>query len=263
MDSDDYRKKFDELFKQLNGNQERARQIDESTLKIIDHVHTRVSYTEGKRKAALEIGLAFLTFSAALGLLLVQFSQDWLSVLLPFIVSLSLVGLFELSLYILQERFKRPFIETAKTWRWFYHYCIDPELPVGPLLSSEKRKRSIEGYLTGLYKYTTNTLKTTPITMLRQDIEQLFILLTTERLKNEFLKQQQGVLFYGVIASSISLLSNFILSEYAKTVFPEYRLHISVIIFIIALIILYICKVFQVTKSRIPWSYIEESDDSQ
>jgi len=261
MVSDDYRKKFNELFKGLK--EKEAVKIDESTLKIIDHVHTRVSYTESKRKSSLEIGLAFLTFSVALGVLLTNYLKELFTLLFPFITSLSIIGFIELSLYILQERFKRPFIETARTWRWFYHYCIDPELPVGPLLNYEKRQKSKQGYLEGLFKYAKNTLDTNPRTRLRQDIEQLFILLTTERLKNEFLKQQQGVLFYGVIASLFSLLTNLLLYNYFPTFFPEFRPYISVLIFLLFSIILFIGKVFRTTKSREPWQSISELNETE
>lgn len=263
MIMDNYRKRFDELFKDID--EKKAELIDESTLKIIDHVHTRVSYTESKRRAALEIGLAFLTFSVAAGVLLNNYSKELLDLFLPLIVSLSIVGFIVVSLYALQARFKRPFIENARTWRWFYHYCINPELPVGPLLNHEKRQKSKQGYLEGLFRYAKNTLSTSSKTRLGQDIEQLFILLTGERLKNEFLKQLQGVFFYGIIASLLSFMSNLLLSSYGAPIlefFYEYRQLTSLLIFLIVLSISLKRKVFRATKSREPWQYIDVPENT-
>ena len=257
MTSKEYRNKFNELFKDLEEN--KAREINESTLKIIDHVHLRVSYTEGKRKAALELGIALLTFSAALGVFLNEYNPQWLSIVSPFLIGLFIVGIIELILYIWQARFKRPFIETAKTWRWFYHYCIDPKLPVGPFLCRQKRDKSKQGYLEGLYRYTKNTLATTCKTRLRQDIEQLFILLTTERLKNEFLKQLQGVLLYGFLASLVALGTNVLFSKVYVT---EFSFPMALIVFFVFLIVFCLWKVFPATRSREPWSYIEETNTS-
>ena len=257
MGSEEYRDKFNELFKNLKDD--KAREIDQSTLKIIDHVHLRVSYTEGKRKAALELGIALLMFSSALGVFLVEYNPQLLSIVSPFLIGLFIVSAIEIVLYIWQARFKRPFIETAKTWRWFYHYCIDPKLPVGPFLCRQKREKSKQGYLDGLYRYTKNTLATTHRTRLRQDIEQLFILLTTERLKNEFLKQLQGVLGYGFLASLVALGINVLFSIVYVT---EFSFQIALIIFSVFLIFFCFWKVFPATESREPWSYIEEINTS-
>jgi hypothetical protein len=257
MSSKDYRDNFDALFKDLD--ETKAKEIDESTLKIIDHVHLRVSYTEGKRKAALELGLAFLTFSVASSVFLAEYNPQLLSIVSVFLIGLFIVSSLEIVLYIWQARFKRPFVEAARTWKWFYHYCIDPKLPVGPFLCRQKREESKRGYLEGLYMYTKNTLATTHQTRLRQDIEQLFILLTTERLKNEFLKQLQGVIGYGFLASMFALGTNALFSVVYAI---EFSFQIALGIFAVLLILFLLWKVFPTTRSREPWSYFEETNAS-
>lgn len=70
-------------------------------------------------------------------------------------------------------RFKRPFIEIAKTWKWFYHYCIDPETPVGPWLprfGKKKREKAKSEYLQGLIRYAENTIQSRPQQGLKRDI---------------------------------------------------------------------------------------------
>jgi len=261
MALDDYRKKFDELFKGLKTDE--AEKIDDSTLRIIDHAARRVEYTEGKRKATLEISLGLITFSVLLIGLVYQYFNQWFILFLPSVASLAFIGVLNIVLYVFQERFKRPFIEVAKTWRWFYHYCIDPNVPLGPFLSSCEKEKSKQGYLDGLFIYAQNTIDTTPQTRLRQDIEQLFILLTTERLKNEFLKRQQGVLGYGILASLFTFLIDYILpwERLACIIsfeFNVFRSLLSIMIFVIVVAVLYGCKVFRITKSREPWNYVTE-----
>src|SRR5271157_5527578 len=185
MSKEDYRSEFTKLFDALS--EKKAKEIDESTLKLIDHVHSRVSYTDEKHRTSLELNIAILTFSAALAVFLNEYNVQWLVICAPLVVGLFMVSISGIILFVFQDRFKRPFIEVAQTWRWFYHYCIDPRLPTGPFLCSEQRQRSKQGYLEGLYMYAKNTLTATPQKILKQDVEQLFILLTTERLKNEFL----------------------------------------------------------------------------
>jgi hypothetical protein len=175
MTCDAERKKFRSLFQGLK--REAAKEIDESVLKIIDHVHSRVSYTEDKRKSAIEVSLGFMAFAGPLVVLLYEYAGPFFLFAAPFFLCLLFVGFFDLVLYIFQEIFTRPFIGTAMTWRWFYHYCIRPTLPVGPFLPWAKEKKISDsklGYLEGLVKYAENTVKATPQQFLAQDVEQLY-----------------------------------------------------------------------------------------
>lgn len=149
MGSKDYRSDFAKLFEQING--EAAKEIDESTLKLIDHVHNRVSYTDDKHKESLELNIALLTFSLGLVVFLHEYNMQWLTLVLPFFVGIVIVSVIGVILYVFQDRFKRPFIEVAQTWRWFYHYSVDPKLPVGPVLFRKQKEESKKGYLEGLY----------------------------------------------------------------------------------------------------------------
>jgi hypothetical protein len=253
MDEEDYRSDFTKLFDSLD--EKRAKEIDESTLKLIDHVHGRVSYTDEKHRTSLELNIALLTFSAALGVFLNGYNTQWLMLGSPLVVGLFTVSISGIILFVFQDRFKRPFIEVAQTWRWFYHYSIDPKLPAGPFLCSEQRENSKKGYLEGLYKYAKNTLTASPQKILKQDVEQLFVLLTTERLKNEFLKQSQGVLGYGFIASIASLGLNMLLAQEKI----QFGVQASILIFLVIFVITVLVKVLPTTRSRKQWNYIEET----
>ncbi len=251
MANKDFRAEFTKLF--ANVDEVKAKALDEETLKLIDHVHGRVSYTDEKHRNSFQAHIALLTFAVALGVFLNEYNGHWLVAAIPIVIGLSVVGASGVILFVFQDRFKRPFIGVAQTWRWFYHYCIDPRIPAGPFLTCDQREESKREYLRGLYQYAKNTLVATPQEMLKQDIEQLFILLTSERLKNEFLKQSQGILLYGFIASLTAFLSNLVLLHFL----PAYALSISLVIFVVIFVVTLILKVAPTTKSRQNWTPIE------
>ncbi len=247
-----YRDEFEKLFPNLT--EKKAKELDEQTVKLIDHVHNRISYTDQKHRTAFESCIAILTFAIALGVFLNEYNKEWLFIALPLVYCLSIVGIVGITLFIFQDRFKRPFIEVSRTWRWFYHYCIDPRIPVGPGLRKSQRNDSKKEYLRGLYQYAKNTLNATPQQILKQDIEQLFVLLTDERLKNEFLKQSQGVLGYGVLAS----IGSFVLNMLLLHITLGYALPITLVVFGFIYTIILITKVRPTTKSRQDWSPITQ-----
>jgi len=79
--------------------------------------------------------------------------------------------------------------------------------------------------------------------------------LTGERLKNEFLKQSQGVLGYGFLASLSSFVANLILLH----IWAQYALAISLVIFVLVFSITLAVKVAPTTKSRTNWQPIIET----
>jgi len=262
MSLDRYRSEYDNLFKGLKS--EDVQKLDESTLRIIDHVHNRISYTEGRIKATLEIGLALLAFPGPAMILFRDYLREWLVVLTPILACLAFLGVAEICLYIIHVRFRRPFLDVTKTWRWFYHYCIDPKTPVGPWLpwiGDKKKEEAKLGYLEGLVRYAKNTVQSTPQQRLRQDIEQLFVLLSDERLKNEFLKQEQGILLYGLFASVIQVNASLFMWWSIQGCIPQYPVLVAYVVFFACAFVLWPWKVFVSTKSREPWEYIAEPSE--
>lgn len=207
LSEDDLLKKINECFDKFDSN--KIKSLNKETLKLIDHVNGRIMHTEVRRRNVLT--LLFMISSPLLGISVTAFIffpiQYWL---LISAASLFLGMLFSLILYIKQSNFDYPFKEKANTWRWFYHYILNRETPIGPFLDEEARNISIRNYIEDLYKYTKLTLGSDEKELFKQNFFQLFLLLNNEKYKARFFHQLskfiRANLFITVIILFLSIL---------------------------------------------------------
>lgn len=215
----------DELFKRINNyfaeqDTDRIKSLNEETLKMIDHINGRIMHTEVRRRNVLT--LLFTISSPLLVISVTAFLffpiQYWLLISAS---SLLLGMLFSLILYIKQSNFDYPFKEKANTWRWFYHYILNRETPIGPYLDEEARNKSIRNYIEDLYKYTKLTLDSDDNELFKQNFFQLFLLLNNEKYKARFFHQLSKFIRSNmVITVIITFLSILIFASYSST--PEF-----------------------------------------
>lgn len=234
-------------FKKLESKD--IQRLNKETLKMIDHINGRIYYYEERRRniftLLLVISSSILTIETTVFVLVSTLPWILISIL-----SLLLVILLTLILYSKQTNFDYPFKDEAKTWRWFYHYCIDQSTPIGPFLGSEARKISKRNYIEDLYLYTKNTLESDESELFKQNFYQLFLLLNNERYKARFNHQltkfisRNFILF--IIITLYSILLFFFHTNFFN--FNEYLFWFLNFTVLILHVIYFCCMIYNYNK---------------
>lgn len=203
----------DDLFKDMSDDQ--VEEKNEEVLDLIEHVHSRIDYTEQRRFGYLQIGLALLAVSGGGGAIVVTLLDKPTTTLITNLVLyflgfasalLCIVGLLIVLCYNYQTNPKYPFIDVTKTWKWFYHYMDIEALRTKISYSPQERQAYNEEYIGKLEGYTESLIKETIKEKLKQNISQLYLYLVLEKYKNDFTRQLQAILCYGIICSLIIAL---------------------------------------------------------
>jgi len=178
---------------------------------LIFHIHERIEYAENRRNQVAAVALAFL--AGAIALFLASIIKDikveeW--VLFLRLAALALFGtsIVTLILYARQINFAYPFIEVTRTWRWFYHYAIskDYKPPFHTYDSKSQRRKLQRLHLENMLSYAEKTVKMTPKEELKQDLEQLFLVIVNEKYKNAQLSHLRTVVTWGLILTVLILV---------------------------------------------------------
>ncbi len=215
LSEDDLFDKINLCFDELDPN--RIKSLNEETLKMIDHVNGRIMHTEVRRRNALT--LLFTISSPLLGVSVTAFIFFPIQYWLLFSASSLFLGmLFSLILYIKQSNFDYPFKEKANTWRWFYHYILNTETPIGPYLDKEARNKSIRNYIEDLYKYTKLTLGSPEKELFKQNLFQLFLLLNNEKYKARFFHQLSKFIRSNILISVIIVFLSILIFAFYSSI---------------------------------------------
>jgi hypothetical protein len=119
---------------------------------------------------------------------------------------LVLVSLLVLFFYLLQARFRYPFLSFERignTWPWFYYASISPEVPRGPLQTPRQRFFAARLYAADLVRFANRAVAETKKEELRIEIQQYFLLLAYQGYVHQFSLRLTNIFFCGV-AGSIS-----------------------------------------------------------
>ena len=117
---------------------------------------------------------------------------------------LVLVSLAVLFFYLLQARFRYPFLSFERignTWPWFYYASISPEVPRLPLQGPGKRLFAARLYATDLVRFANKAVAETPKDELRVELQQYFLLLAYQGYVHQFSLRLTNIFFCGVCGS--------------------------------------------------------------
>jgi len=215
-----------------------AEKLDAQIVEMISHRNAAIFHHDNQRGSARTTGLGLVGFGGTMLTLLVGLltwsaggtTQPILSqvsgIIMAFVATLAVssiaLGFLVLRLYHRQNRFAYPFNEPdmdglGNSWRWFYYACIDRDTPEGPELSdSDKRKYEVK-YLDDLHRYAKRTfaLARDPLERLKQDVQQLFVLLEVEFHLCRFQLQLERLLVRGIFSALVvSILAAILAAVY-------------------------------------------------
>jgi hypothetical protein len=119
---------------------------------------------------------------------------------------LVLVSLLVLFFYLLQARFRYPFLSFERignTWPWFYYASVSPEVPRVPLQAPRQRFLAARLYAKDLVRFASKAVAETDKEELRVEIQQYFLLLAYQGYVHQFSLRLTNTFFCGV-AGAIS-----------------------------------------------------------
>ena len=120
---------------------------------------------------------------------------------------LALVSLAVLILYMLQARFRYPFLYFAKignTWPWFYYATISPEVSRRPVQSRDELLAAAHYYANDFIAFCKKAIDETPAEELRNELQQYYLLVAYQGYISQFSLRLTNLFFYGLIASLAS-----------------------------------------------------------
>lgn len=207
------RKDFDELFENLDDK--RAEKLSTETKEIIVFVQSRIEEWTENRSGSVQISLGMFAFSIAGLALISDPSKIPLNIYpfaLPFLCGLLITSLAHFIIISRQISFRYPFIEVSKTWRWFYLYNVPKNMPFRTELSKNERSKSRQLFLGGLIQYAKDTIQLDHITELKQNLEQLYLLLVYEGYMVRFAVSTNNLLRRGVTISVVTAMALWIIN---------------------------------------------------
>ena len=119
-------------------------------------------------------------------------------------LELVLVSLLVLFFYLLQARFRYPFLSFERignTWPWFYYASIASDVPRSPLQSPRKRFFAARLYAEDLVRFADRVVAETDKNELRAEIQQYFLLLAYQGYVHQFSLRLTNIFFCGVAGS--------------------------------------------------------------
>ena len=199
---DKLRDDFDNQFRNID--EKRAAELAATTKSIISFVQMRIQEWTQYRLSSIQVSLGMLAFSiASLALISDPSKTKWYvyPVALPFLCGLLVTSFAHFIVVSRQISFYYPFIDMAKTWRWFYLYTSSKNIPFNTRLNKNEKSQSRRLYLEGLAKYAQNTTQLDSKSELKQDVEQLYLLLVYEGYIDQFAMSTNDLLRRGIIIS--------------------------------------------------------------
>lgn len=161
----------------------------------------------------LALSLAFIDKASKLSVPV----QKYLAIAGIFYVELVIVSVLTLILYMLQARFRFPFLYFSKSgnaWPWFYYASINPDVPRGAVQFARKRLKASELYAQDLVKFTQRVLEEDDTRRLRNEIQQYFLLMSYQGYVNQFSLRLANLFMYGFVGAFIAALIMLLLVSF-------------------------------------------------
>src|SRR5689334_20455 len=126
-----------------------------------------------------------------------------------FYTELVLISLLVLILYMLQARFRYPFLQFTKignTWSSFYYASISSRVPRSPIQTAHQIILADTLYALDLAKFAMKCVTETPEEKLRNDIRQYFLLISYQGYVNQFSLRLANLFFYGFFGAIVGAI---------------------------------------------------------
>lgn len=208
--------------KNLCSDQQKA--FQDRIYKIIDYAIGRHDWYDGQRHQFLQIGLALMAVGASLGAILVNFGKTWyisaysLGLVILVVSSIFFSGLYQLYLYNHGIQRNYPYRQIADIRSWYFKYNFPSGLEDN--LSNNfdiaydqvnEVKDNIGKFFDRVLEYADDANK-----LLKEDLEQIFILLLLQRYRQQQVRVMSNALFNSMLlvaALLIITLFSFIILE--------------------------------------------------
>jgi hypothetical protein len=117
---------------------------------------------------------------------------------------LAAVSLMVLVLYMIQARFRYPFLYLKKignTWPWFYYATISPDISRRAVQTNDELLAAARHYATDFIAFANKVIGETPGDELRNELQQYYLLIAYQGYVQQFSLRLTNLFFYGLIAS--------------------------------------------------------------
>lgn len=200
---------------------DRAKELDEQVLWLIDHVVGRIDYTERRRFGYLQLALGMWGIAGTGGILLGSLwtrgamgagclGRAILGSGVGFLFTVFATGFVLIIKYDQQTNPKYPFIGLSSPWKWFYHHAFARPMRSKVNYREAEREQYRRDYVYNLVQYTRQFTAMKPQDSLDADLQQLFLVLANEQFKNDFQRELQRILRWGILVSVALLFVLFV-----------------------------------------------------
>jgi hypothetical protein len=117
---------------------------------------------------------------------------------------LAAISLMVLILYMMQARFRYPFLylkKTGNTWPWFYYATISPSISRRVVQSKQELLHAARSYAADFVTFANKAASETPADELRNELQQYYLLIAYQGYVQQFSLRLTNLFFYGLIAS--------------------------------------------------------------
>jgi hypothetical protein len=122
---------------------------------------------------------------------------------------LAVVSLMVLVLYMIQARFRYPFLYLKKagnTWPWFYYATISPDISRSAIQTNKQLLAAAQHYATDFVAFANKAVSETPADELRNELQQYYLLIAYQGYVQQFSLRLTNLFLYGLIASLAATL---------------------------------------------------------
>jgi hypothetical protein len=140
--------------------------------------------------------------------------QKYLAIAGIFYVELVIVSVLSLILYMLQARFRYPFLYFEKIGNarpWFYYASISSEVPRGAIQLSRSRLKANKLYAEDFIHFAEKLMDEDYNKKLRNEIQQYFLLMSYQGYVHQFSIRLANFFMYGFVGAFTSALIMFVL----------------------------------------------------
>jgi hypothetical protein len=182
--------------------------------KIINYTISRHDWYDAQRNQFLQIGLALMAVGASLGAILVNSGKTWyisiytLALVIALVLSIFLSGLYQLYLYNKGIQRDYPYRQIADIRSWYFKYNFPKGLEDNlskdfsiALEQVKKVKENLENFYDRILEYADDKNS-----FIKEDLEQVFILLLLQRYRNQQVKSMSNALFNSMTIVTILLV---------------------------------------------------------
>jgi hypothetical protein len=183
-------------------------------LAVIENRRGKMSSSTGITDQIIGICQSVLAFGAGgLGLTLAFIDkasklsvpvQKYLAIAGIFYVEIVIVSVLSLILYLLQARFRYPFLYMNKignAWPWFYYASLSPDVPRKAVQLSRKRLIASKLYAQDFVKFASKALNEDYNQRLRNELQQYFLLMSYQGYIHQFSLRLANLFIYGFSGS--------------------------------------------------------------